>query len=163
MTVPEAILRTGSGLARASDEHPDQSDSIGQHVQSGEAAQGKGKLVARGIAIAEDESNLSSLFSMLIRSLGYRVEFVADDGNQMVHAVLEEGIHPDLILMDYRMPVMNGLEAAAKIKEARPLIKIIIVTADDSVRGEVTAAGLLFIQKPFSIQALAKILEDVLH
>jgi len=42
------------------------------------------------------------------RSLEYPVEFVADDGRKIVEAVLEKGIHPDLILMDYHMPVFYG-------------------------------------------------------
>lgn len=75
---------------------------------------------------------------------------------------MEKGIHPDLILMDYRMPVMDGLQAAGKILEASPWVKIIIATADDSVRADVEAAGLLFIQKPFSIQALEEKIGEAL-
>ena len=53
---------------------------------------------------------------------------------RLFNSVLEDSIHPDLILMDYRMPTMNGMQAAEKILRVRPEIKIIIATADDSVR-----------------------------
>jgi len=60
------------------------------------------------------------------------------------------------------------LQEAGKILEARPWIKIIIATADDSVKerdpGEqsIISAGLFFLQKPFSTSALAKTIEDAL-
>jgi len=63
---------------------------------------------------------------------------------------------------------MDGLQEAGKILEARPWIKIIIATADDSVKerdpGEqsIISAGLFFLQKPFSTSALAKTIEDAL-
>jgi CheY-like chemotaxis protein len=74
--------------------------------------------------------------------------------------VLEDSIHPDLILMDYRMPTMNGMQAAERILRVRPEVKIIIATADDRVRPEVTSAGLYFLQKPFSISTLGRMIEE---
>jgi len=76
--------------------------------------------------------------------------------------VLEDIVHPDLILMDYRMPTMNGIRAAEKILRVTPEIKIIVITADDSVKQGVISAGLLFLQKPFSIAALTKTIQDAL-
>src|SRR5438552_8539848 len=58
---------------------------------------------SEGIAIVDDEEELCSLFSILIKSLGYHAECVAHDGDEIVQAVMEDSIHPDLIVMDYRM------------------------------------------------------------
>ena len=122
-----------------------------------------GKQSIKSIAIVDDEEELCSLFSMLVKSLGYHAECVAYDGDEIVQLVLEDSIHPDLILMDYRMPTMNGMQAAERILRVRPEMKIIIATADDSVRRDAISAGLFFIQKPFSISALAKTIEEALR
>jgi len=122
------------------------------------------KMTSKRVAIVDDEKDLTSVFSMIVTSLGHHTEFVAHGGNEIVLAVGGGGIHPDIILMDYRMGSMNGIQAAQKILQTHPEIKIIIATADDSVRQEATALGLLFIQKPFSIRALAKVIdEEFLH
>jgi CheY-like chemotaxis protein len=118
------------------------------------------KKVTRRIAIVEDEKDLALMFSILLKTLGYLTEYVAHDGTEIVQAVSDGSIHPDLILMDYRMPKMNGLEAAEKLRVLRPDLKIIIATADDSVRQATISAGLMFIQKPFSMRVLAKTIEN---
>jgi CheY-like chemotaxis protein len=128
-----------------------------------DATRTKGKHVAKRIAIVDDDADLSSVFSMLIKNLGYREDFVADDGYKIVQAVLEEGVSPDLILMDYRMPVMNGLQAAERILKANPRMKIILTTADDSVMQDAKAAGVPFLRKPFTISALSKMMEETLR
>jgi len=62
---------------------------------------------------------------------------------------------PDVILMDHRMPLKNGLEASKEILQINPDIKIIFITADQTIREEVLSIGVAdFIDKPFSIQDL---------
>ena len=121
-----------------------------------------GEQSAKSIAIVDDEEELCSLFSMLVKSLGYQVECVSHDGDEIVQLVLEDNVHPDLILMDYRMPTMNGMQAAERILRIKPEMKVIIATADESARRDAIAAGLSFLQKPFSISALAKTIEGAL-
>ena len=118
---------------------------------------------AKGVAIVDDEEDLCSLFSLLIKSLGYRIDYVAHDGNEIVRAILEKRIRPDLILMDYRMPVMNGIQAAEKIRLVLPDVKIVVESADDTIKKEAISSGLYFIQKPFSMPMLAQILKKALE
>ena len=62
---------------------------------------------------------------------------------------------PDVILMDHRMPLKNGLEASKEILQINPDIKIIFITADQTIREEALSIGVAdFIDKPFSIQDL---------
>jgi DNA-binding NtrC family response regulator len=122
-----------------------------------------GEKSSKVVAIVDDDEDLCSLLSALVRSIGYHAECVAHDGDEIVQAVLEDGIKADLILMDYRMPTMNGMQAAEKILRVRPEIKIIIATADDSIRRNAISAGLFFIQKPFSVSALAKTIKGALR
>ncbi len=97
---------------------------------------------------------------MVVTRLGYVNEFVARDGVEIVQAIADGSIKPDLILMDYRMPRMNGLEAAKEILEIRPGQKIIMVTADDKATEEVAASGFSLVQKPFYIATISRAIED---
>ena len=78
--------------------------------------------------------------------------------------VAEGGI--DLVLMDIKMPVMDGLEATKKIKEANPDLPVIALTANafDSDRYDAMAAGCDdFLSKPVSsencLKTIAKFLD----
>jgi DNA-binding response OmpR family regulator len=62
--------------------------------------------------------------------------------------------------MDYRLPGMNGLEASKRILEQRPSTKVIVTTADDTVKEKSISLGLKFLQKPFSMKALTKQIQE---
>ena len=65
--------------------------------------------------------------------------------------------------MDYRMPEMNGIEAAKIIQRYRKNTKIILTTAYDSVKQEALSEGLMFLQKPVSKDDLDKNLKKTLQ
>jgi len=133
----------------------------GERTSAGMTSPKKLRLDAKGVAIVDDEEDLCSLFSLLIKNLGYRIDFVAHDGDEIVRAVSEKGIRPDLILMDYRMPILNGFQAAERIRQILPDVKIVVESADDTIKKEVISSGLYFIQKPFSMPTLAQTLRKV--
>jgi two-component system, chemotaxis family, chemotaxis protein CheY len=133
--------------------------SIGQHSKDEDRAPDK---VATRIAIVDDEDDLCSLLSMLVKRLGYLLEFVAHDGSEAVRAVSDGSTRPDVILMDYRMPKMDGIQAAKEIRRFMPETKIILATADESVRRDAVSAGLFFLQKPFSTAALVGTIDHAL-
>ena len=66
------------------------------------------------IAIIEDDAVISQMDRMKFEADGFTVE-VAGNGQDGVHLVKE--FHPDLILLDMQMPVMNGSEALAAIRK----------------------------------------------
>jgi CheY-like chemotaxis protein len=114
------------------------------------------------VAIVDDDIQLRTAYSFVLEHLGYRT-LVASDGDEIVNQVLDAtDAAPDLILMDYRLPKMNGLTAAKAILRKRPVIKIIISTADDSIRQEAISAGMTFLQKPFSLDELARAIAESL-
>jgi CheY-like chemotaxis protein len=114
------------------------------------------------VAIVDDDFELQTTYCFVLEHLGYGT-LTASDGDEIVNQVLYgHEPAPDVILMDYRMPKMNGLEAAKRILRNRPGIKIIISTADDSDKGEAISAGMTFLQKPFSLDELASAIRESL-
>ena len=79
------------------------------------------------ILVVDDEENFREIFSIKLNSLGFRVE-TAEDGRQAIQKA--KNLKPDLILMDVRMPVMDGIEAATKLKEDTTTkdIKVVFLT-----------------------------------
>ncbi len=106
---------------------------------------------SRRILIVEDQSENQLLMKKVLEPLRYSL-MVAENGKQAVE--LFESWRPDLIFMDRRMPVMDGLESTRRIR-ARPGgagVKIVAVTASAfrEQRDEMLQAGLDdFIRKPY--------------
>lgn len=109
-----------------------------------------GQAVCR-VLIADDMEDNRQLLSQLLGPLGFELR-LATNGLQAVEAF--ETWRPNLILMDFRMPVMDGLEAIRKIRsmEGGKSPKIIAVTASalDENRAEMLGIGADdFLSKPF--------------
>lgn len=113
----------------------------------------------RTIAVVEDEDSLLETYATLLKSLGFTDIFLAEDAERLVGAIGRGEVDPGIIVMDYRLPKMNGIQAARRILKGHPKIRIIITTADDSVKQEAVSAGMGFLQKPFSLSALATTLK----
>ena len=67
----------------------------------------------------------------------FQVVGTAADGSEALH--MAELLGPDLVLMDLRMPVMDGLQATAILRRRVPNIRIIIMTLEDSATAEAKA------------------------
>ncbi len=80
------------------------------------------------VLLVDDERDLLSVYQTKLEAAGFRV-VTASDGAQAIQAAMEK--HPALILMDMRMPVMNGIEAEMKLKEDPETkdIKVVFLTA----------------------------------
>lgn len=82
------------------------------------------------IAIAEDNPALArAITENITMNENMDLLFVAPHGEALLQQLKEQ--QPDLILMDISMPVMNGIEATARVKALYPLIKIVILTVFD--------------------------------
>ncbi|MGA1863139.1 response regulator [Deferribacter thermophilus] len=104
------------------------------------------------ILIADDELRLRKIVSMHLKKNGFEV-YEAGNGKEAVD--LAEKIKPDLIILDINMPLMNGFEAAEKIRENENLkeLPIIFLTAKadmDSIDKGKSLKAIHYLTKPFS-------------
>jgi DNA-binding NarL/FixJ family response regulator len=79
------------------------------------------------VLIADDNPTIRKLlYRMFEREENYDLCADAEDGKEAIELALQH--HPDLIILDLSMPVMNGLEAAHELKKLMPNVPIILFT-----------------------------------
>lgn len=82
------------------------------------------------ILLVEDQAIVRNGLKMIIEK-DEEFKIVSEASNGLEALEILEKVHIDLILMDVRMPIMNGIEATKKIKSRFPKIKILILTTFD--------------------------------
>lgn len=122
-------------------------------------------MAGKTILVADDESHILNVVSMKLRNAGYRV-ITATDGQEALDLALIE--RPDLLITDYHMPRLSGLELCQKLRRApeTALLPKIMLTA----RGyhlephDTEEIGILrMLSKPFSPRHLLATVNDVLE
>ncbi|MFH1953465.1 MAG: response regulator, partial [Pseudomonadota bacterium] len=117
------------------------------------------------VLVIEDEEPLVKLFREILEILGYRV-LQARTGEEAVEIAKTFDGDIDLALLDIKLPDMEGGRVYPLIMEARPNLKVLVCSgySIDGPAQEILDAGAqAFIQKPFSISALAEKLKEVLE
>src|SRR5579862_5431593 len=113
------------------------------------------------IAIVDDEKELADICSKVLVKIGYSSPAVFNDGTSLIRSMMNDKQSYDVILMDYRMPEMNGIEAAKILMRYKPQTKIVMTTGYDFVRQQAADLGIPFLQKPFTMKQLAECLDNL--
>jgi AmiR/NasT family two-component response regulator len=102
------------------------------------------------VVIAEDEALIRMDLKEMLEEEGYAVVAEASDGQAAID--LAKNLNPDLVIMDIKMPVLDGISAAEQITSRR-LAPVVILTAfsqRDLVQRSATAGAMAYLVKPFT-------------
>ena len=100
------------------------------------------------VLLVDDEALIRMGMRVILRDLGYDIVGEAGDGQEAIDKVAS--LDPDVVIMDIKMPVMDGLEATRRIMATHP-VPIIVLTAygQQSLVEEAADAGVLaYLMKP---------------
>jgi response regulator NasT len=111
------------------------------------------------VVVAEDEALIRLDLVEMLNESGYEVIGQAGDGLKAIE--LTENLNPDLVIMDIKMPKLDGISAAEKIASNR-LCPVVILTAfsqKDLVEKARDAGAMAYLTKPFSMDELMPAIE----
>lgn len=115
------------------------------------------------VLLAEDHTIVRQGFrKMLELESDLEVVGEAQDGRQAV--ALAKALHPDVVLMDIAMPLLNGLEATRQLLKAIPNLKVLILSAhsDDAyVQNAIESGAMGFLLKQTSFRDVCRAIRDV--
>jgi two-component system response regulator (stage 0 sporulation protein F) len=121
---------------------------------SSDSAKEGNVLDKRKILIVDDQNGIRVLLVEVFNSEGYRT-FQASNGKLALEIVKRES--PDLVLLDMKIPGMDGLDILKHIKQIDPEMKVIMMTAYgelDMIKEATDLGALMHFTKPFDIDEL---------
>lgn len=112
----------------------------------------------------EDEKDLVKVLLLLFKKRRIAVCFVAYDGMEALKKFIETTPKPHILIMDYRLPRMNGIDAMKEILKIDPEANILFLSADAGVKDEAMESGAYaFIKKPASIKEIDSAIQDIVE
>ena len=114
------------------------------------------------VVVAEDDSLIRMDLTEMLRDEGY--EIVGEAPNGQVAVDLTESLKPDLVIMDIKMPVRDGIDAASEIARKRlaPVVMLTAFSQRDFVERARDAGAMAYLVKPFNQADLVPAIEVAL-
>lgn len=105
------------------------------------------------IILVDDNDDVREVTAILLSKLGYIV--IGAESGAAALRLLETGAAPDLLMVDFSMPDMSGIELSAKVRGGWPAVKVLFVTGYADVPGfRDQLGGEAVIKKPFTVKQL---------
>ena len=122
-------------------------------------------MTEKKVLVVDDEIHIVHVVAIKLRNNGFKV-ITAANGAEAFDLVCEE--KPDIIVTDFQMPVMTGLELVEKLRDDQQTrdIPVIMLTARGFAVADERKEDLQisqFLSKPFSPKELLRSIEDILH
>ena len=115
------------------------------------------------ILLVDDEPNLRRVLGTVLEAEGYRV-LLADSGRDALKKAKVE-THIDLVVTDFLMPDLNGLQVLEGVRKLHPNVKSIVISGHGTVRSAVEAMRIGaadYITKPFDVDQVKAVIKKVL-
>jgi|SRR5579871_6306253 len=113
------------------------------------------------ILIADDTDSVRFALRLALEYLGHEVIGYAADGQEAIQK--NESMQPELIVMDVRMPRMDGLTCTSVLRKNDPDVKVVVVTGSRTTANEAREAGAsAFLEKPFDVNDLDRAINGTL-
>ncbi|MGK2870432.1 MAG: response regulator transcription factor [Mycobacterium sp.] len=115
------------------------------------------------VLVVDDEPVLAELVSMALRYEGWDIA-TAGDGATAIELARDNP--PDVVVLDVMLPDMSGLDVLRRLRELKPGLPLLLLTAKDSVEDRIaglTAGGDDYVTKPFSIEEVVLRLRALLR
>ena len=109
------------------------------------------------ILVAEDEAIIRMDLIEMLQAAGYEVVAAANNGQEAIDLAVEH--KPDLAILDVKMPVLDGITAAAKIIEIAPVLMLTAFSQRELVERARDAGVMAYVVKPFTIGDLIPAIE----
>lgn len=116
--------------------------------------------MAEKILIVDDQYGIRILLTVVLQKEGYTT-FQAANGFQAIDITKEQA--PDLVLLDMKIPGMDGIEILKRLKQHDETIKVIIMTAYgelDMIQEAKDLGALTHFAKPFDIDEIRKVVRE---
>jgi DNA-binding NarL/FixJ family response regulator len=82
------------------------------------------------VLLADDHARLREALRDLLEETGFEVVGESGDGADAV--AMARRLEPDIVVIDLRMPVLNGLDATRRIRDGRPATQVVVLSAFES-------------------------------
>jgi DNA-binding response OmpR family regulator len=119
--------------------------------------------MAEKILVADDEQEIRNLLDHFLKGQGYEV-ILASDGNEALKLASEK--NPQVIILDIKMPGLDGLEVCKRLKEKEQtkLIPVIVITGFEDNKMEALNIGADdFVNKPFDMAEISSRVKSALR
>src|SRR2546430_13815335 len=111
------------------------------------------------VLIADDQKDVGRSLADLVRYCNHEVVAIVGSGLEAINAYSLH--HPDLVLMDYRMPKLNGGTACRHIIAKDPAARVILVSGWSPSEGADASGAMSFLPKPVDMDRLNAALQVV--
>jgi two-component system response regulator (stage 0 sporulation protein F) len=116
------------------------------------------------ILLAEDDAGNRLIIAEILEDMGYEV--IAEAGGSSALSVIKRGVEIDLVITDYRMPDMSGLDLVVELRRILPDVPVIMMTAYGSIENYFKSMSLgvfEYVNKPIGKTEFERIVKKALR